>query len=57
MDGDEPYDPRGAAHGRVESKLRGNRLSGSFGVPQFWYEWSEFNADTDIYAGKGLSPR
>ena len=37
--------------------LRGSRLNAILGVPQFWYAWSEFNADTDIYAGKGLSPR
>ncbi len=41
----------------VEGTLRGNRLNGILGVPQFWYAWSEFNADTDIYAGKGLPPR
>jgi len=41
----------------IGGKLQGKRLTGVFPVPQFWSAWSEFNTDTDVYAGKGLAPR
>ena len=37
--------------------LKGKRLTGILGVPGFWYAWSSFGGDTDVYAGKGQPAR
>ena len=55
---DDQTGSRWNAYGEsVGGKLQGKRLTGMFLVPQFWYAWSSFNADTDVYAGKGVPPR
>ena len=41
----------------VEGKSRESRLEALIGMPQFWWGWAAFHADTDIYAGKGVPPR
>ena len=41
----------------LEGPLRGNRLKAILAVPQFWWAWTAFYTDTDVYAGKGLPPK
>jgi len=41
----------------VAGPLKGKRLTGILGIPQFWYAWSSFGGETDVYAGKGQPAR
>jgi len=41
----------------VEGEFRGSRLKAFIGMPQFWWGWAAFHADTDIYAGKQVPQR
>jgi hypothetical protein len=40
----------------VGGRLEGQRLRGLLVVPQFWWAWSVFYPDTDVYTGRGTRP-
>jgi hypothetical protein len=40
----------------VEGEMKGRRLKGLLAVPQFWWAWAVFYADTDVYTGRTTGP-
>jgi hypothetical protein len=51
---DAETDSRWNTYGEcLAGPLKGKRLTGILGVPQFWYAWSSFGGETSVYAGKG----
>jgi len=54
---DDQTGSRWNAYGEcLDGEHRGRRLETLTGMPQFWWGWAAFHADTDIYTGRSGPP-